>query len=70
MEFEQQKPVTNEYRENWDRVFHPKVTVREALEYCGIPVIIDESIPPTEIHFHHPSGRVDKLVNIGAPTNA
>ena len=66
LNFERQKPVTDEYRENWERVFLPKTkcTVREALEFMGILVVIDDSIPPTEIHLRHPNGRVDKIVGI------
>ena len=62
-------PASDEYRENWERVFRPKVTVYEALEYCGIPVKIDDSIPKNEIWLVS-ENRIDKIVNIGAPTNA
>jgi hypothetical protein len=66
MDFEGQKPVTDQYRDGWERIFRPKTrcTVREALESIGIPVVIDDSIPPTEIHLRHPNGRVDKIVGI------
>jgi hypothetical protein len=58
--------ASDTYRDNWDLIFRPKTicTVREAMEFMGIPVEIDDSIPPTEIHLRHPSGRVDKIIGI------
>jgi len=69
MDIERQKPVTDQYRDGWERIFRPKTRciVREALGSIGIPVVvvIDDSIPPGEIHLRHPNGRVDKIVGIG-----
>ena len=62
------KPSNDAYRDNWDRIFKPKVTVREALEYCGIPVEICEGIPKDEIWLVS-DDRIDKIVNIGVPIN-
>ena len=60
------QPASDNYRENWERVFRPKTicTVREALEFMGMSVVIDDSVPTTEIHIRHPNGRVDKIVGI------
>lgn len=70
MEFEKQKPVSDEYRANWDRLFKPRrtVTVREAFEFCGIPVHIDDSIPKDEVRLVGENGELMGRINgIGSP---
>jgi hypothetical protein len=59
--------ASDSYRDNWERIFRPKTrcTVREALEFMGIPFEIDDSIPPNELHLRHPDGHVDKITGIG-----
>lgn len=65
------QPASDQYRDNWERIFGRKhtVTVHEALEFCGIPVEINDSIPKDEIWLMSVN-RIDKIVNIGAPKNA
>ncbi len=63
--------ASDQYRNNWDRLFRPKttVTVYEALAYCGIPVQINDAIPKDEVWLVS-ENHIDKIVNIGASKNA
>ena len=38
---------------------------RDFLRACGMTLVIDEAMAADEIHFVHPDGRVDRLVNVG-----
>lgn len=71
MEFEKQKPVTEQYRENWEHVFGQRdnpplsslvfdFTTGRFRVYC------DESLLRTEIHLQTERQSL-KLVNIGVP---
>ncbi len=63
--------ASNDYRANWERVFRKhKVTAYQALEYCGVPMTINEQVPKDEIWFVKEGEIVAKMTNVGAPENA
>lgn len=61
-----QRPATEEYRENWERIYgakpeQPRQFQRADFDVCGVPVYIDPTLPPGYIDFVTRGSGIEKL---------